>query len=65
MDNHVILFELECPFAPLLIPTGLHELGIKHDSIFQSVLVYRVNNVFLNFATTSVAFGPVRIGLEW
>jgi hypothetical protein len=33
--------------------------------VFQSALVYTVDNVFLSRSITSIAFRPVRIGLEW
>lgn len=61
----VILFELERPFASLLIPNRLDELGIKYDRFFQSILVYRIDNAFINLGTIGIAFGPVWIRLEW
>lgn len=33
--------------------------------IFQSMLVYTVNNVLLSCSIISIAFGPARIWLEW
>lgn len=65
MDNLVILLSLCANLPRFWFQMDVMILVLDIIGIFQSVLVYTVDNVFLSRSITSIAFGPVQIGLEW